>query len=132
MGQASPDPGRGASYRGMGREEGREMNGTSGGARRGGARPWKEAMWSQPLLPSAVRLLPRGSWVPLGGETVLKCTFTLCNPHRVISCPRSCANPVSQRRTHNLREVHVGACLAQLGLVGGGPWLWAFLLPCCY
>lgn len=50
---------------------------------------------------------------------------------------RLCANPVSQRRTHNLREVHVGACLAQsecqvcsqLGLVGERPWLQAFLLP---
>lgn len=32
---------------------------------------------------------PGGSWVPLGGEMVLKCTFTLCNLPRVISCPRS-------------------------------------------
>lgn len=48
---------------------------------------WKEWVHVEPA--HAVWLLPRVSWVPLGEEMVLQFTFTLCNPPRVISCPRS-------------------------------------------
>lgn len=93
-------------------------------------------MWSQPLLPSAVRLLPRGFLGSLGWGDGAEVHFHPLQSSQSYLLSqitnRPCANPVSQRRTHNLREVPVGACLAQLGLAGGGPWLWAFLLPCWY
>lgn len=61
-----------------------------GGAGAGGRRP----CGASPCFLLLYGSCPAGSWVPLGGEMVLKFTFTLCNPPRVISCPRSPAGHV--------------------------------------
>lgn len=97
-----------------------EHLGVLGGEERGPGR--SGSMWSQPLLPSAVRLLSRGFLGALGWRDCAEVHFHPLQSSQSYLLSQIMCKPVSQRQTHNLREVPVWLSWAWLeeGL-GCGP-----------